>query len=459
MTDDQQVRSLLTLAAELPDDVQAPVAPLLHRARRRRQVRAATSVLAAAVLAAAAFTLPPIIHGLSRGSPGPIRVGGHGKLGPTAAQLARFRWSSLPPSPIGPRSQPLLAWTGRDLIELGGSDRVGTQDDGAEFDLATGRWRRIAPPSGNVGFVNAVDAWTGRELFVTNGQFRSCAGSSGAPADCWPHAGLYDPAANTWSSTKLPRPMYGLDLQSAVWTGRDVVIAGTNINNGSRGVPAKHPFGVAAYNPATRQWRMITPAFPAHHRPSALAMVATPRRVLLWSLWSAVRYSKNNSVVTSGADVLALAHDRWSTVTGNWPQHLTVDSPSYAGGQILIQPSTIWCGPCRPPGLATPPHLADARTLALSAIPRGPLRRAVSGETASAWLWNGASVLAADFNGGTRAAPYGRLRRLTAFDPKSRSWRMLPVPPGLPLAAADPLWADRELLLLTAAGKLLSFHR
>src|SRR5689334_17381003 len=118
MTDEQQVRSLLTLAAELPDDVKPPVGQLLHRARRMRLMRAVSSALAVVVLAVAAVVLPPAIRGMSHGSPQPNGVGGHGRRGPTVAQLTHFRWSSLPPSPLGPRSQPLLAWTGRELIEL-----------------------------------------------------------------------------------------------------------------------------------------------------------------------------------------------------------------------------------------------------------------------------------------------------------------------------------------------------
>lgn len=65
---------------------------------------------------------------------------------PTAAELARYHWSSLPPSPLGPRSQPLLTWTGRYLIELGGAHRGhDVPQNGASYDAATHRWRRVAP--------------------------------------------------------------------------------------------------------------------------------------------------------------------------------------------------------------------------------------------------------------------------------------------------------------------------
>jgi hypothetical protein len=476
MTDEQQVRSLLTLAAELPDDVQPPVGRLLDRARRRRRVRAISSVLAIVAVTAAAFTLPFVVRALSGGPAGPIGVGGHGGRGPTAAQLTHFRWSSLLPSPLGPRSQPLLSWTGKELIELGGIKNHMQQTDGAAFVPATARWHRIAPAPYNVGFSsgwtgrnysNVVDAWTGRDLFVTNGDFESCAGSTGgSPAMCYPHAGLYDPATNSWSSTKLPKQMYGLDLQSAVWTGRDVVIAGTSCCatfSPNAAPPAAHPrLGVAAYNPATNHWQMITPPLPARHLPIGVAMVATQDRVLLWSMWSRTKnISDSGYGGGSGVDVLSLDRSgRWSTIARGWPQHETVDNPSYAAGRILVRPGHLWCGLCGSPVVGFAAQLADARTRRLWTIPSGPFALHQF-EQPPVWLWNGRSVIAA-----TQVSNYLRgqgqlvwITQMAAFDPVTWRWiTKLPVPPGQPPVAANPIWAGRQLLLITASGGLLSFH-
>ena len=108
MTDEDQIRSLLTLAAELPDDIEAPVRPLLARGRRERKLRASLSVLSVVVIAAAAFALPPIVRALD---PSQIMTAGprvpaglfpdhpNGPSpGPLGTQLASFRWSALPPS-------------------------------------------------------------------------------------------------------------------------------------------------------------------------------------------------------------------------------------------------------------------------------------------------------------------------------------------------------------------------
>jgi hypothetical protein len=255
MTDDEQVRSLLTLAAELPDDIQPPVAALVARGRRRRRARAAGSVLTVVVLTTAAFTLPPVIRSFAPAPPNPAHPGRQ-QRGPTAAELSRYRWSALPPSPLGPRSSPLLAWTGRYLIELS-RGTVSSTDDGAVFVPATGRWHPIAPVRGDLGDRNAVDVWTGRQLFVTNARIGSCvtAPPVGAlPGSCDRRAGLYDPAANRWTTTTLPKPLADLNLVAAAWTGREIIVAGVNA--------ARARLRVAAYDPAARRWQMITPQLP-----------------------------------------------------------------------------------------------------------------------------------------------------------------------------------------------------
>src|SRR5487761_1381070 len=67
----------------------------------------------------------------------------------------------------------------------------------------------------------------------------------------------------------------GLDLAAAVWTGRDVILAGVNASHGR--------LGVAAYDPAARHWQVITPVLPAGHPPRSVAMVSAAGRLILWS--------------------------------------------------------------------------------------------------------------------------------------------------------------------------------
>jgi hypothetical protein len=466
VTDEPELRELLFQAAELPDSIQPPVQRLIERGRVRRTRRAAISAISAAVVVAAAATLPSVLAGSARESAaGRAHSGIMGRPenavpGPSAAELARFRWSDLPPSPLGPRSGPLLAWTGRELIELGGTRNGPTINDGAAFDIGTGRWHRIAQVTGNVGFANAVTAWTGRQLFVTNGQTASC--PSGAPVTpCLPHAGLYDPATNRWKTTLLPKQMAGLTLTTAVWTGRYIVVGfvgvlGTNANNSK--------LGIAAYDPASNRWQIITPALPRRHPPVLLTMMATSNRLILWSIWDWEHLYKIRSELaetdTLGVDVLALGQDgTWRDVTGNWPQHLTVDSPAYAGEQTLIPPSPIWYGRRGAPDtILSRPRLANSSTLALTTIPVGPLGSlSPLYRPPSFWLWNGRAVVTANV-GPAGGQGIGR-ERLAAWDPASGQWHRLPSLPGSVQISDSPLWAGPQLLELTDAGALWSFHR
>lgn len=375
--------------------------------------------------------------------------------GPAAAQISRFRWSDLPPSPLGPRSQPLLAWAGRELLELGGLKKGATAYDGAAFNPVTGRWHRIATVApGNVGFSNAVSVWTGRQLFVANGQFDLCGavrGGGGTPANCWPEAGLYDVATNRWSVTRLPQQMDGLGLAAAVWTGRDVILAGVNASHGR--------LGVAAYDPATSHWHVITPVLPAGHPSRSVAMVATASRLIAWSLWDRVKAYENGFSDQSGVDVLTLSRDgTWRDVTGDWPQNQQVTSPVLAGAAILVSPGQVWCGTaCSPPYTSNPGYFADPATLTKKIIPPGPL-----GQANPAFIWTGRAIIAVDLDasiGGHGHQGPVRPDDMALRDLATSRWLHLPAPPRYPRLSAAPVWTGTQLLALTDTGQLLTFHR
>jgi len=54
----------------------------------------------------------------------------------TAAGIARAHWSALPPSPLGPRSDLILTWTGSELAELIAS----TGQQRSTAGIPSGRW-------------------------------------------------------------------------------------------------------------------------------------------------------------------------------------------------------------------------------------------------------------------------------------------------------------------------------
>jgi hypothetical protein len=437
---------------------------LLEHGRRTRTRRAALTVLSVTAVAVAAVILPSVIRGLGTGLsravaghtlpgrpvrglspyPPPLRPSG-----PTAAVLAGFRWSALAASPLRARYQPTVVWAGQELLELGGTHKGSATNDGAAFDPATGRWHRIAPVVGMVGLSYAVTAWTGHQLFVTNGVTAPC--PPGEPINnCLPHAGLFDLAANTWKATLLPGPMAGESPMAAVWTGHVVVLASVNTNVGR--------LGVASYDPATNRWQMITPRLPARHPARYVALVATPGQLLLWSLWDRVHTFKNSLSDRAGIDVMALGADgAWRNVTGSWPQNQNVTAPVYIRAGILVSPSQIWCGTrCSAPYSSLPGYVANLVTLHRSTIPPGPL-----GETDPAFIWTGRTIIAADLyaeigNPGSRTEI--RPDAMALYDPSTSTWSKLPAPAGYPPLAAPPVWTGTQLLELTSTGALLSFN-
>ena len=343
----------------------------------------------------------------------------------------------LAASPLGSRQGPVVTWTGRELLEIGGWGGKAGPGEGAAFDPADGRWRPIAPAPAPVGGAAAASAWTGSRVFVFGGQlpYKTTLG---------PAAGLYDPASDTWAVTATAPFGKGLRQPAAVWTGRQVVVAGVE---GSQ-------VEAASYDPPTGKWQRQDPPLPATHPALGIALVAAGGRVMIWSLWGRMQQTGPNSFTGySGVDVLALAGGRWRDVTGGWPQHQTVPPPMFTGSQILVPPGQIWYGACSHPSGGLPGLLADPGTLAITQLPRGPLD-----DTDPVMVWTGAAALALN-PGAEIGGPWGNVRPgdMAAWDPASGAWRRLPSAPGPLQDDATPAWTGRELLAITPDGTLLSF--
>ena len=367
---------------------------------------------------------------------------GCGPAGPArpaaAAALVHGHWSVLAASPLGSRQGPVVAWTGQELLEIGGTEGNAAPGAGAAFDPADNRWRRIAPVPGRVSTMAAASVWTGSRLFVFGGQpltYKTTLGSA---------AGLYDPASDRWAVTATAPFGRGLSQPAAVRAGRLVVVAGVE---GSR-------VEVASYDAAAGKWRRQDPPLPAAHQALGIALVATADRVIIWSLWGRMQQTGPNSFTGySGVDVRALAGGRWRDVTGGWPQHQTVPPPLFTGRQILIPPGQIWCGACSHPAGGQPGFLADPDTLRITPLPRGPLD-----DTSPVMVWTGRAALAIN-PGAAISGPGGTVRPgdMAAWDPASGAWRRLPGAPGPLQDDATPAWTGRELLAIAPDGTLLRF--
>jgi hypothetical protein len=134
------------------------------------------------------------------------------RLGRAAAYNPRTdTWRRIAPLPA-PRTGADAVWTGRELLVVGGTSRVGFA-----YDPATNRWRRL--PATDSPRIGTAAVWTGKQLLLWGGSKR---GGSLVP----PRNGLaYDPRTNRWSP--LPRaPLRGRLDPTAVWTGRSLLVWG-----------------------------------------------------------------------------------------------------------------------------------------------------------------------------------------------------------------------------------------
>ena len=447
------------------------------RSPRGRRAVAALAVLAALPLAAlagctAAAAPKPATSALKHAAAA-LKPAAHVALqfdpnvsqpaGPPPAAIAKFRWSTLASSPLGYRNSPLLAWADGRLLEFGGFAKGSTSKSavGAAFDPATRRWQRIAaaPVGASLADGPSSAVWTGRYLAVASGNAEPCPGNPAPAPHCWTGLALYDPAANRWTVLAVPRQLDGLSMGGVVWTGHDLIVGAVSP------MPATNPdagrLAVAAYSPATRRWRLITPALPRGHSPGELNLVYDDGRLLLWSLWQHAVNSGQKQEGGWGIDVLALnARGAWRNVTGTWPQGEGYELTATSDG-IMVAPGGYWCGDlCTGfPTSGADAYFANPATLALKRIPAGPLSELFPGSFS--FVWAGDAIIDVSTVYGPDGSPghYILSGDMAMYDPATRRWTTLPATPGHPMITATPVWTGTELLTLTTAGALLAFHR
>jgi hypothetical protein len=154
-----------------------------------RRVLAAAAAGGVALAAAVA-----VVDDQGSSSPDPRRVGVEG-------------WADVGDLPLSPRTTPVLAWTGSELLVVGG-ERPGSREieavrDGAAFDPRAGAWREIAEQPVEPLY-GAGGVWTGEELVVVGIR---CRGGVDDYVDCDPGGYAvrrYRPDRDRWEPVELP---------------------------------------------------------------------------------------------------------------------------------------------------------------------------------------------------------------------------------------------------------------
>ncbi len=259
---------------------------------------------------------------------------------------ATGQWRRLAPGP-GPRMSQngqFAAWTGTEMLVFGLTN--------AAYNPATNTWRPITPYTRPVG---AVSVWTGHQVIMWGG---GCCG--GANAD----GAAYTPATNTWRD--LPPSPLSARHTPGVWTGTEVIIAGGYHPTYS----GKGPHTVAdaaAYNPATRTWRVLPPM--PQPRSGAKAV---------WDGTEAIYLGGT----LRGAHGPSAGGVAFSPATGQWRRLPRMEfgrsefAVVWTGHQVLV-----WGGLTGRYGTQTvPPHgvAYDPAANRWSALPQAPLRGRVS---------------------------------------------------------------------------------
>jgi hypothetical protein len=230
---------------------------VVRHGRRRRRLRQATAVAAVAALLAGVLVTRAALP--DRGAVQPL--GPRSVRDATAAQLARGRALLLPPNAVTDRTDAVVAWAGEELVVWGGWTRDRrVHADGAAYDPAAGRWRRLRPPPGLPLERARAAGWTGTELLVVDAEVGPQATGGGL------RGAAYDPAADRWRRLAPSPRLGGGDLleRTVLWAGTRLLVWSFLDRPGSAATAAGEPDEVdlLAYDPAADRWTVLASPSP-----------------------------------------------------------------------------------------------------------------------------------------------------------------------------------------------------
>jgi hypothetical protein len=284
---EERLRADLPQLAELIEREAAPDVVALAPKRRSRRV------LAAGV--AACVALAAIIVGVT------VRGGSHEHVSTTTPSIDTIpsTWRALPQSPLEPRGNPVVAWTGSEVLVWGGYQGDPNVpfafQSGAAYNPATNTWRKIA--DNQWAHPGAIGASGGDRLYVL-------AKNSGA---------YYLPATNQWHD--LPRIDAGTYAGFVGIATSGTTLYGITYSGDSRDRPVLRVF---TYSPGFAAWHRGSP-MPAALRITGTASGACPSGLhcgvarFLPNPLSVVRMGSELVISDGGRDVWAYdpAHDSW----------------------------------------------------------------------------------------------------------------------------------------------------
>jgi hypothetical protein len=212
---------------------------------------------------------------------------------------------------------------------------------------------------------------------------------------------------------------------TSVWTGREMIVSG--VRAGRDGTFIGSSEVAAAYDPATRTWRPLSPS-PDKQNFCRRGAVWTGKEMLVWGC---------------GQVAFDPAINHWSRL------------PHAFGGQGIV----VWtgremigwgggcCGDAWSGGSAYDPAAKSWRTLARSPLApsQGPI---------GAWTGHELVLLVGGIDPGSGKPWPARFARAAAYDPATDTWRRI-APPPTPDArfGGTAVWDGREVLVVGAGAR------
>ncbi len=267
------------------------------------------------------------------------------------------RWRRLAPSPLSPRLEARLVWTGRQVVVAGGQTTAPTSRSGhdssgmwiaeiagpsspqsASYDPATDTWSRLPdlPVPANHRLDALTTAWSDGRLLEWWEWYHSTTtkhanGTQDVTIDAGVDLYTYDPGANSWRIDELPTDgsaPYG--VQGAFAAGTTVVLpAASAAGSGYEKGPVQNQLHSWTYDTLTRRYTPI----PLGRTDGAHASTA-------WTGGALVSLNPGTEVTGGAAGLVVGDGEAWDPATNRWTNLPRLAPPLYFS--VQLQP--IWTG-------------------------------------------------------------------------------------------------------------------